>query len=127
MKRVVEQGKRDGYVSTLMGRRRYVRELNSANYNTRSAAERVALNAPIQGSAADIIKKAMVDVHAALLEEGLQARMVLQIHDEILVEAPADEVQSVANILRERMMGVMQLKVPLETDVKWGARWYDTK
>jgi len=123
MKRIVEQARADGYVSTLYGRRRELPELKSANFNTRSFGERVALNMPIQGTAADIIKLAMVRVHRRLAEEGLQARLILQVHDELIVECPETERERVSEILRGEMENAAQLSVPLTADVHSGHSW----
>ena len=123
----VEAGKRDGYVKTLMGRRRELPELQSSNYNTRSFGERVAMNMPIQGTAADIIKLAMVRVHQRLTCEGLRAKLILQIHDELIIDAPKDEAEHVAALLTECMQNVIQLSVPLRADVKIGRSWFETK
>ena len=123
----VEKGKAQGYVSTLMGRRRELPEISSSNYNTRSFGERVAMNMPIQGTAADIIKVAMVRVHRALQENGLKAKLVLQIHDELIIDTPVDEVEQVKALLADCMQNVMELKVPLTADVSSGHSWFDTK
>ncbi len=123
----VEQGRQLGYAETIMGRRRALPELSSSNYNTRSFGERVAMNMPIQGSAADLIKVAMVRVHHRLLEEGLHAKLVLQIHDELLIDTPMDEVTRVKELLHECMCGVAELRVPLVADVSSGHSWYETK
>ena len=123
MKSVVENAKCDGYVETLYARRRYLPEIKSSNFNTRSFGERVALNMPIQGTAADIIKLAMVNVYNRLNAEGLKAKLILQVHDELICECPEDEAQTVANILREEMSGAAQLSVPLTVDVKIGHSW----
>ena len=117
---IVEQAKRDGFVSTLMGRRRWLPELRSSNFNTRSFGERVALNMPIQGTAADIIKLAMIQVDRRLRAEGLAARLVLQVHDELIVECPREEAERVQALLRETMEGVVQLAVPLTADAHIG-------
>lgn len=127
MDRVVEQAKRDGYVTTLYGRRRYLPELQSSNFNLRGFGERVARNMPVQGTAADIIKIAMIRVSARLKEEQLRSRLILQVHDELIVEAPEEETQTAARILREEMEGAAALQVPLNVDVKWGKSWYETK
>ena len=127
MKEVVEKAKKDGYVSTLMGRRRDVPELKSSNFNTRSFGERVAMNAPIQGTAADIIKLAMVRMVEALRENGLKARLILQVHDELIVDTPEDEVETVRKLLKQSMESVIELKAPLVADVRCGRSWYDTK
>ena len=123
MARVVERGREDGFVSTLYGRRRWLPELKSSNFNTRSFGERVALNMPIQGTAADIIKLAMIKVDARLRSEGLEARLVLQVHDELIVECPEGEAERVKALLQEEMEGVAALSVPLVADAKAGHTW----
>ncbi len=123
MKTIVENAKHDGYVKTIYARRRYLPELKSSNFNTRSFGERVALNMPIQGTAADIIKLAMVNVYDRLKAEGLKAKLILQVHDELICECPEDEAQRVADILREEMSGAAELSVPLTVDVKIGHSW----
>ncbi len=123
MTRVVEQAKADGYVTTLFGRRRDLPELKSSNFNLRSFGERVALNMPIQGTAADIIKAAMVRVDARMRAEKLQARLLLQVHDELIVECPAEEAETVKAILVEEMEHVVDYRVPLLVDAKIGASW----
>ena len=123
MTRVVEQAKADGYVTTLFGRRRDLPELKSSNFNLRSFGERVALNMPIQGTAADIIKAAMVRVDARMRAEHLQARLLLQVHDELIVECPAEEAETVKGILVEEMEHVVDYRVPLLVDAKIGASW----
>ncbi|MBM6897804.1 DNA polymerase I [Pseudoflavonifractor capillosus] len=120
---VVEQGKSQGYVSTMYGRRRWLPELKSSNFNTRSFGERVALNMPIQGTAADIIKLAMIRVEQRLAKEGLQAQLVLQVHDELIVECPQEEADTVAKLLTQEMEGVAQLAVPLTAEAKVGQTW----
>ena len=120
---VVERAKKDGFVSTLMGRRRWLPELKSSNFNMRSFGERVALNMPIQGTAADIIKLAMIRVDRRLREEGLEARLVLQVHDELIVECPEAEAETVKNLLTEEMEGVAALAVPLTADAHAGKSW----
>ena len=123
MTRVVEQAKADGYVTTLFGRRRDLPELKSSNFNLRSFGERVALNMPIQGTAADIIKAAMVRVDARMRAERLQARLLLQVHDELIVECPAEEAETVRGILIDEMEHVVDYRVPLLVDAKIGASW----
>ena len=123
----IEKGKANGYVSTLMGRRRELPEISSSNYNTRSFGERVAMNMPIQGTAADIIKVAMVRVHRAIEEKDLKAKLVLQIHDELIIDTPEDEVEQVKILLKDCMEKVMELKVPLTVEVNSGHSWFDTK
>lgn len=123
MDRIVEQARADGYVSTLMGRRRWLPELKASNFNLRSFGERVALNMPIQGTAADVIKLAMLRVHHSLRAEGLEARLVLQVHDELIVECPEAEAEAVKALLVREMEGVMALSVPLEADAGAGRSW----
>ena len=127
MQRTVEEGREKGYVTTLYGRRRPLPEINAANRNVRALGERMAMNTPIQGTAADIIKLAMIRVHRRLLAEGLRARLVLQVHDELIVEAPAEEAQRAAAILGEEMERAADLPVKLIAEVKEGATWYDAK
>ncbi len=120
---VVERAKADGYVSTLMGRRRWLPELKSSNFNTRSFGERVALNAPIQGTAADVIKLAMIRVRDRLVRDGLEGRLVLQVHDELIVECPQEEAEQVRRLVAEEMEGVWSLSVPLLADAGVGRSW----
>lgn len=127
MHNIVEQARRDGYVTTLLGRRRYLPELTSKNFNLRSFGERCAMNTPIQGSAADIIKLAMVRAAAALEREGLEARLALQVHDELIVECPEQEAAQVMVLLEREMEQVVELSVPLLAEAKQGKSWYDTK
>jgi len=114
-----------GYVETIMGRKRPLPEINSKNFRVRSNAERIAVNTPIQGSAADLIKLAMIRVHAALREEGFRARMLLQVHVELVFESPSDELERLATRVREIMAGAMELRVPIEVDVAWGENWLE--
>jgi len=123
MKSIVEQAKKDGYVATLYGRRRYLPELKSQNYNVRSFGERVALNMPVQGTAADIIKLAMVNVYARLEKEQLRAKLILQVHDELIVECPAEEAECVKTLLTEEMENAAKLRVPLIADAHIGHSW----
>ena len=122
---VVARAKADGYVTTLFARRRWVPELKSSNFNTRSFGERVALNAPIQGTAADIIKVAMIRVRDRLLAEGLKGRLVLQVHDELIVECPEEEAEAVRRLVKEEMEAVISLPVPLVADTAAGRSWAD--
>ncbi len=124
---IVENGRNQGYVSTLMNRRRYIPELRASNKITQSFGERVALNAPVQGTAADIIKIAMVNVFRKLKEEGLKSKLILQVHDELIVEAFPDEVERAREILVSEMEKAMELSVPLKVDCNTGKTWYDTK
>ncbi len=122
---VVNNARRDGYITTLYGRRRWIPELKSSNFNTRSFGERVALNAPIQGTAADIIKIAMLRVRDRLQKEGLQGRLVLQVHDELIVECPESEAEAVAAVLREEMESAASLPVALVAETSAGRTWAD--
>jgi len=119
----VETARERGYVSTLLGRRRYLPDLRSKNRVLRQAAERMAVNSVIQGTAADLIKQAMVEVDEALEDAGLRGRMILQVHDELVFEVPEDEVEAVGRLARERMQGVFRLRVPLVVDVGSGRSW----
>ena len=127
MKDIVEKAKQDGYVTTMFGRRRELPELKSTNYNLRAFGERVALNTPIQGTAADIIKLAMIHVDRALRERKLAARLVLQVHDELIVECPLAERAQVQALLEREMEQVAKLAVPLLAEAKSGASWYEAK
>ncbi|MCB0928879.1 MAG: DNA polymerase I, partial [Mycobacterium sp.] len=120
---VVEQARKDGYTSTVLGRRRYLPELTSSNRQVREAAERAALNAPIQGSAADIIKVAMIEVDRGLREAGLASRMLLQVHDELVLEIAEGEREQVETLVRDKMGGAYPLDVPLEVSVGYGRSW----
>lgn len=124
---IVQKAKRDGYVTTLLHRRRYLPEINSRQFNQRSFAERTAMNTPIQGSAADIIKMAMVNMAERIKSEGLKTKMLLQVHDELIFEVPESELEHVKKLVPEVMEQAIQLKVPLKADVSYGATWYDAK
>ena len=124
---LVEQAKQTGYVTTMFGRRRPVPELSSSNFMQRSFGERIAMNSPIQGTAADIIKIAMIRVHDRLLEEGLQSRLILTVHDELLVETAKEEIEQVKAIMEEEMHHAADLKVTLEVDTHAGNNWYEAK
>ena len=123
MAQSVQDARERGYAVTLMGRRRYLPELNSSNFNVRSFGERCAMNSPIQGTAADIIKLAMIRVDDALKRRGMRTKLILQVHDELILEAPAEEADAAAALLKECMEGVMQLEVPLQTDITTGGDW----
>ena len=127
MTNVVEHAKETGYVETLFGRRRYLPELSSSNFNLRSFGERVAMNMPIQGTAADIIKIAMIRVVHRLEKEGLRARLILQVHDELIVEAPEEEAPLVQQLLTEEMEQAIHLSVPMVAEATIGQTWYDAK
>ena len=127
MKNVVEQAKETGYAVTMFGRRRYLPELSVSNHMTRAFGERVARNMPIQGTAADIIKIAMINVDKRINAEGLNARLILQVHDELIVEAPFDESMRVAMLLQEEMEKAVKLSVPLVAEASVGETWYDAQ
>ena len=122
---VKQQAREDGYVSTPLGRRRYIPEIHASNFNVRQGAERAAVNMPIQGGAADIMKLAMIKVHKKLNESGLRTRLLLQVHDELMFEAPMDEVDAVTDLALEEMSNAMDMSVPLKVDVKTGHNWGD--
>ncbi|MGG1689475.1 DNA polymerase I [Heyndrickxia ginsengihumi] len=127
MEEIVQEAKQKGYVSTLLKRRRYIPEITSRNFNIRSFAERTAMNTPIQGSAADIIKKAMIDMAERLQQEKLQARLLLQVHDELIFEAPKDEIEILKQIVPDVMEHALELAVPLKVDYAYGPTWFDAK
>ncbi len=127
MDRVVEEAKKTGYVETLFGRRRYLPELKSSNFNMRAFGERVARNMPIQGAAADIIKIAMIRVRNRLLDEKLEAKLILQVHDELIVECPKAETETVKKILAEEMANAVSLSVPMIAEAESGESWYQAK
>ncbi|MDM5190267.1 DNA polymerase I [Bacillus sp. DX4.1] len=124
---IVQEAKQQGYVSTLLKRRRYIPEITSRNFNLRGFAERTAMNTPIQGSAADIIKKAMIIMDDRLREEGLQARLLLQVHDELIFEVPKEEIEKLEKLVPEVMEHAVELSVPLKVDYSSGPTWYDAK
>ena len=123
----VENGRANGYVCTMLGRRRYVPELNAKNKVMQAAGERIAKNTPVQGTAADLIKLAMVHVHDRLEREVPSAKLLLQVHDELIVEVPLEDADAAAKVLHEEMLGVAELSVPLTADVNRGETWYDAK
>jgi DNA polymerase-1 len=125
--RTVEQATRDGYVTTLFGRRRPIPELKAQNRQTHSLGERLAVNSVMQGTAADVIKKAMVSIHQRLRDEGRASRLVLQVHDELLIEAPEVEVSAAKKILSEEMVAAYPLDPPLGVDVGVGDDWAEAK
>ena len=127
MKNTVEQAKTVGYVTTMFGRRRYLPELASSNHTLRAFGERVARNMPIQGTAADIIKIAMIKVYDRLRKENMKARLILQVHDELIVEAPEEEAEKAAKLISEEMQNAVQLSVPLTADAGIGKTWYEAK
>ena len=128
MKDIIEQGKKDGYVTTYFGRRRYIPELSSRNFNIRSFGERIALNTPVQGTAADIIKAAMVGVYNRLKNNKMKSKLILQVHDELIIEAYEEELEEVKVILKEEMENVVvDFKVRLKSDISTGGSWYEAK
>ena len=123
----VTEAKEKGYARTMFGRRRPMPELKSSNFMQRSFGERVAMNSPIQGTAADIIKIAMNHVYERMKKEGLRSRLVLQVHDELLIETKKEEIETVSKILEEEMKGAAHLSVELEIDMHEGENWYEAK
>ena len=123
----VDFAKKNGYVATLTGRKRYIREINSSNYNIRQFGERAAMNMPLQGSSADIIKIAMINVVNALNKEGWKAKLILQVHDELVLDCPKEEAEQAADILKSEMENAVKLNVPLSVDVHMGKNWYEAK
>jgi DNA polymerase-1 len=125
--KTVEDAHKDGFVTTMFGRRRYLPDINSRNFARRSFAERMAMNTPIQGTAADVIKKAMIDVYRALTERNLKSRILVQVHDELLLEVVNEEVDEVKEILINAMQSTVELSVPLTIDIHSGRCWAEAK
>ncbi len=125
LERVKASARETQYVETLLGRRRSVPEINASNFNVRGAAERMAINMPIQGTAADIMKLAMIRVHRRLAEESLRAKMLLQVHDELVFEVPREEMETLKDLVFDEMPAAMDLDVTLKVDAKWGETWGD--
>ena len=123
----IEKCKENGYVVTLLNRRRYIPEINHKNFNLRSFAERTAMNTPIQGTAADIIKIAMIDVYHELKKNNLKSKLILQVHDELIIDTHKDEIEKVKEIIVECMEGAMHISVPLHVDMSTAKSWYDSK
>ena len=125
IKETIASAEKNGYVETLMGRRRKILNIKSRNKIEKSAAERIAVNTPIQGSAADIVKKAMIDVDAALKENSCEAKLLLQVHDELILECADNEaaIEKTISILREKMEGAVKLSIPLKVSIEHGANW----
>ena len=121
----VEKAREDGYVMTLLGRRRAIPEVHSGDPGIRAQAENMAKNTPVQGTAADLIKVAMIRIHERLAKEKLEARMILQVHDELVFEAPVDEVDRVGSLVRSEMEGALELRVPLVAEVGVGDNWLE--
>ena len=123
MDEMVEQARQTGYVTTILGRRRPIPDIRSRNRARRGFAERTAINTPIQGSAADLIKLAMVRLHRRIMREGLASRIILQVHDELVFEIPPEEEDCMVQVVKEEMEGVMELKVPLKVEIDVGESW----
>ncbi|MAZ48308.1 MAG: DNA polymerase I [Halobacteriovoraceae bacterium] len=124
---LIEKCEEIGYAETLYGRRRYIKDINSTNRQVKSMAERMAINSPIQGTAADIIKRAMIDIDAELAAKGLDSKMILQVHDELIFEVPKDEVSEMQKLVKEKMENVVDLIIPLKVDLNTATNWYDLK
>ena len=124
---IINDALKNGYVSTLLGRRRYLRELHDANYQVREAAKRAAMNAPVQGTASDLIKLAMNKVHQALKEQHFETKMILQIHDELIFKVPLKEKDQVYTLIKDIMENALNLDVPLLVDGGFGKDWYSAK
>ena len=127
MDNIIEKAKEDGYVQTLFSRRRYIPELKSNNYMVRQFGSRIAMNTPIQGTAADIMKIAMKNVYKKLKEENLKSKIVLQVHDEMILEVEENEIEKVKDIMKTQMESAISLKVPLTVEVSETDNWYDCK
>jgi DNA polymerase-1 len=118
-----EQARQKGYVQTILGRKRLIQDINAANRQVREAAERMAINMPVQGTSADIIKKAMVNLHREMLQRKLKSKMLLQVHDELVFEVPEDELKEMRQLVPEMMVNAIKLSIPLKVDVKTGRNW----
>ncbi|MBQ1250500.1 MAG: DNA polymerase I, partial [Clostridia bacterium] len=127
MDKIKEQAREDGFVATIFGRKRWIPELKASNFNVRAFGERVALNTPIQGTAADIIKLAMIRVWEGLRRENLRARLILQVHDELILECPLEEQAAAAAILVREMENAVALSVRMRADANFGETWHDAK
>lgn len=127
MNDIVEDAKEKGYVDTLFKRRRYIPEVKSNNFNVRQFGARVAMNTPIQGTAADIIKIAMIDVYRKLKENNLKSKLILQVHDELIIETKDEEIEKVRNILKTSMENACKLEIPLKVEIHEGKTWYESK
>jgi len=125
MEKTLEEARDKGYVSTLFGRRRAVPGIKSKNSNIRQQGERLAINSPIQGTAADIIKIAMINIWKRFKDRDLKTRMILQVHDELLFELPAEEFSTVKDIVKKKMEGVITLSVPVSVDINYGKNWVE--
>jgi DNA polymerase-1 len=121
----INKAREDGFVSTLNGRKRFLRDIHSKNWTIRAFAERTAINTPIQGTAADIIKMAMISVYKSLNQKGFRTKMLLQVHDELLFEAPVEELEAVKLVIKESMEKAFEMLVPLEVNIGVGKNWLD--
>ena len=121
------QAKQNGFVETFLGRRRYIPEINSSNFQIRSSGERMAVNMPIQGTSADIIKISMINIQDTINNLGLRSKMLIQVHDELIFESPTKEVDQICSILYEKMPNAVKLSVPLDIEIKSGVNWNDMK
>ena len=127
MNKEIAEAHKNGYVLTIMNRKRTIDELSSTNYMQRSMGERMALNTPIQGSSADILKKAMIEIDNAFIKENLESTMLLQVHDELIFNVKNNELEKVKKLVKEIMENTIELSVPLEVDIEVGDNWYDAK
>ena len=127
MNREIVEAHKNGYVTTIMNRKRTINELTSSNYMERSMGERMALNTPIQGSSADILKKAMIEIDEAFTKENIKSTMLLQVHDELIFNVLNSELDKVKEIVKNIMENTIKLSVPLEVDIENGTNWYDAK
>ena len=127
MENIVAEATKNGYAKTLFGRRRYIKELSSNNYMVREFGRRAAMNTPIQGTAADIMKIAMIKVYNELIKRNLKSKIVLQVHDEMMIEAPIEEKEIVERIIKESMESAASLCIPLVAEISEGKSWYDCK
>ena len=127
MDECIKKAYSDGYVKTLFNRKRIIPELDNKNYMIRSQGERMALNTPIQGTSADIIKKAMIEIHNRFREQNIKSKMILQVHDELIFDCLESELEIVKSIVKEIMEGVVNISVPLKVDINYGKNWYDAK
>jgi DNA polymerase-1 len=127
MEACVSEAEKNGYVTTMLGRRRPISEIHSNNRNLRALGERLAINTVVQGSAADMIKQAMVNLHERIGREELDMQLLIQVHDELVLDAPEDRVEDYSEIVREEMAGAIELDVPVKVDVAWGRNWLESK
>ena len=127
MDKTIEQAHNDGFVLTLFNRKRTIPELNNKNYMIRSSAERMALNTPIQGTSADILKKAMIEIFKKFNEKGLKSKMLIQVHDELVFDCLNDELEVVKEIVKDTMENIYKLNVPLSVEIHYGRDWYEAK